>query len=177
MNTYYTRDNVLFDIRDPKVYDFIGYMVYFGSTPKEVLEHANSHDYDYWGTFLGVKDDMFDIEKDNSGWECIIPCQSQEFEGDYIPFQSKYEFIDRYYDILESFNSAEDGLSSELKLMKCGMFIQEKYSPAVYQILEIDEFSVRISKKDSIVTWYDLLKHFEFLDGSKCGKLYERLED
>ena len=79
--------------------------------------------------------------------------------------------------ILESFKSIEDGLSSELKLMKCGMFIQEKYSPAVYQVLEIDEFSVRISKKDSIVTWYDLLKHFEFLDGSKCGKLYERLED
>ena len=177
MNTYYTRDNILSDVQDPKVYAFLGDMVYFGSTPEEVLEHANSHDYDYWGTFLGVKDDMFDVEEDNSGWECIIPCQSQEFEGDYIPFQSKYEFIDRYYDILESSKSIEDELSSELKLMKCGMFIQEKYSPAVYQVLEIDNFSISISRHDSLVTWYDLLKHFEFLDGSKCGKLYERLED
>src|SRR5574344_1828480 len=103
MSTYYTDDNVLYDMQDPTVYKFSGYKVYFGDTPEEVLEHANTHDYEYWGTFLGVKDDMFDIEEDNSGWECIIPCQSQDFEGDYIPFQSEYEFIDRYYDILESY--------------------------------------------------------------------------
>ena len=84
MSTYYTEDNVLSDIQDPKVYNFLGDMVYFGDTPEEVLEHANTHDYDYWGTFLGVKDDMFDVEEDHSGWKCIIPCQSQEFEGDYI---------------------------------------------------------------------------------------------
>lgn len=173
MSTNYTRDNILFDIRDPKVDSFLGCMVYFGSTPKEVLDHANEHDYDYWGTFLGVKDGMFDVEEDNSGWEFIIPCRSQEFEGDYIPFQSEYEFIDRYYDILKSFKNAEDELPIELKLMECGMFVKEKYSPAAYQVLEINEFGVRMFKKESIITWYDLLKHFEFLDGSPCGRLME----
>ena len=177
MSTYYTEDNILSNIQDPAVYKFSGYKVYFGDTPEEVLEHANTHDYEYRGTFLGVKDDMFDVEEDNSGWRYIIPCQSQDFEGDYIPFQSEYEFIDRYYEILKSFESIEDELSSKLKLMKCGMFIKEKYSPAVYQVMKIDSFSVRISRYDSLVTWYDLLKYFEFLDGSPCGRLYERLED
>ncbi len=173
MSTYYTEDNILSNIQDPAVYKFSGYKVYFGDTPEEVLEHANAHDYEYWGTFLGVKDDMFDVEEDNSGWRYIIPCQSQDFEGDYIPFQSEYEFIDRYYEILKSFESIEDELSSKLKLMKCGMFIKEKYSPAVYQVMKIDSFSVRISRYDSLVTWYDLLKYFEFLDGSPCGRLME----
>ena len=177
MNTYYTEDNILSDIQDPKVYKFSGCMVYFGDTPEEVLEHANTHDYDYWGTFLGVKDDMFDVEEDNSGWRYIIPCQSQEFEGDYIPFQSKYEFINRYYEILKSFKDIKEELPIELKLMECGMFVKEKYSPAVYQVLEIDNFSISISRHDSLITWYDLLKHFEFPDGSPCGRLYERLED
>lgn len=177
MSTYYTEDNILSNIQDPAVYKFSGYKVYFGDTPEEVLEHANAHDYEYWGTLLGVTDGMFDVQEDNSGWRYIIPCQSQEFEGDYIPFQSKYEFIDRYYEIMESFKSIEGELPSELKLMKCGMFIQEKYSPAVYQVLEIDNFSISISRHDSLVTWHDLWKHFEFLDGSPCGRLYERWED
>ena len=177
MSTYYTRENILSDTQDPTVYNFSGYKVYFGDTPEEVLEHANSHDYEYWGTLLGVTDGMFDVQEDGSVWRCIIPCQSPEFEGDYIPFQSKYEFIDRYYEIMESFKSIEGELPSELKLMKCGMFIQEKYSPAVYQVLEIDNFSIRISRHDSLVTWHDLLKYFEFFDGSPCGRLYERSED
>lgn len=174
MNTYYTKENIMSDIDDPKVDNIIGCRVYFGETPEEVLEHANAHDYDYWGTFLGVQDGRFDVREDNSGWECIIPCQSQEFEGDYIPFDSKYEFIDRYYEIMKSFKNIEDELPSEIKLMECGMFIQEKYSPAIYQVLEINNFSISISRHDSLVTWYDLLKHFEFLDGSKCGKLYQK---
>lgn len=177
MNTHYTKNNILFNVQDPKVYDFFGCMVYFGSTPEEVLEHANVHDYDYWGTFLGVKDGMFDVKEDSSGWEYIIPCQSQEFEGDYIPFESRYEFIDKYYSILEENKSINENIPDDLKLMRCGMFIQEKYSPAIYQVLEIDNFSVKISRRDSIVTWHNLLEHFEFLDGSKCGKLYEKLED
>ena len=119
MITHYTRDNVLSDVLDPKVYKFSGCMVYYGGTPEEVLEHANSHDYEYWGTFLGVMDGMFDVQEDNSGWECIIPCQSQEFEGDYIPFQSEYEFINRYYEILKAYKGIEDELPSELKLMEC----------------------------------------------------------
>ena len=177
MSTYYTRESILSNIQDPTVYKFSGYKVYFGDTPEEVLEHANAHDYEYWGTFLGVTDGMFDVQEDNSGWRCIIPCQSQEFEGDYIPFQSEDEFINGYYEILKSFESIEDEPSSKLKLMKCGMFIKEKYSPAVYQVLEIDNFSISISRHDSLVTWYDLLKYFEFLDGSPCGRLYERSED
>ena len=172
MITHYTRDNVLSDVLDPKVDKFSGCMVYYGGTPEEVLEHANSHDYEYWGTFLGVMDGMFDVQEDNSGWECIIPCQSQEFEGDYIPFQSEYEFINRYYEILKAYKGIEDELPSELKLMECGMFVKEKYSPAVYQVLEIDTFSIKVSKHDPIVTWHGLWKHFEFLDGSPCGRLY-----
>ena len=171
MITHYTRDNVLSDVLDPRVYKFSGCMVYFGDTPEEVLEHANTHDYEYWGTFLGVTDGMFDIEEDNSGWRFMIPCQSQEFEGDYIPFQSEYEFIDRYYEILKAYRSIEDELPSELKLMECGMFLKEKYGP-IYQVLEMDGFSIRISRHDSVVTWHDLWKHFEFLDGSPCGRLY-----
>lgn len=177
MSTYYTRDSILSDMQDPTVYKFSGYKVYFGDTPEEVLEHANAHDYEYWGTFLGITDGMFDVQEDNSGWRCIIPCQSQEFEGDYIPFQSEYEFADRYYEILKDYKGIEDGwLPSTIKLMKCGMFIQEKYGPA-YQVLEMDGFSIRISRHDSIVTWHDLWKHFEFPDGSPCGRLYERSED
>ena len=172
MITHYTRDNVLSDVLDPKVDKFSGCMVYYGGTPEEVLEHANSHDYKYWGTFLGAMDGMFDVQEDNSGWECIIPCQSQEFEGDYIPFQSEYEFINRYYEILKAYKGIEDELPSELKLMECGMFIREKHSPAVYQVLEIDTFSIKVSKHDPIVTWHGLWKHFEFLDGSPCGRLY-----
>ena len=172
MITHYTRDNVLSDVLDPKVDKFSGCMVYYGGTPEEVLEHANSHDYEYWGTFLGVMDGMFDVQEDNSGWECIIPCQSQEFEGDYIPFQSEYEFINRYYEILKAYKGIEDELPSEFKLMECGMFIREKHSPAIYQVLEIDTFSIKVSKHDPIVTWHGLWKHFEFLDGSPCGRLY-----
>ena len=172
MITHSPRDNVLSDVLDPRVYKFSGCMVYYGGTPEEVLEHANSHDYEYWGTFLGVMDGMFDVQEDSSGWECIIPCQSQEFEGDYIPFQSEYEFINRYYEILKAYKGIEDELPSELKLMECGMFIREKHSPAVYQVLEIDTFSIKVSKHDPIVTWHGLWKHFEFLDGSPCGRLY-----
>ena len=177
MSTYYMRESILSDVQDPTVYKFSGSKVYFGDTPEEVLEHANAHDYEYWGTFLGVKDDMFDVEEDNSGWRCIIPCRSQEFEGDYIPFQSEYEFSDRYYEILKDYKGIEDRwLPNTIKLMKCGMFIKEKYGP-LYQVLEMDGFSIRISRHDSLVTWYDLWKYFEFPDGSPCGRLYERSEN
>lgn len=174
---HYTSENIISNICDYNLYDIIGCKVYFGDTPEEVLKFANTHDYDHWGTFLGKIDGMFDIKEDNSGWEYLIVCQTQDFEGDYIPFESKYEFIDKYYRILEKNKDINENIPDDLKLMRCGMFIQEKYSPAVYQVLEIDDLCIKISKRDSIVTWHNLLEHFEFLDGSKCGKLFERVED
>lgn len=173
MYRVYEHKDVLSYIRDPEPYYAIGQKVYFGSSEEEVLNSANTQDYDHWGTFLGIMDDVFQVKEDNQGWEYIILCDSQEFEGEYVPFESKCDFLNCYYDIFEKYVDGKSNPPGDLKLMKCGMFIREKYSPAVYQVLEIDEFGIDISKRDPLVTWHDLLEKYEFLNGSKCGKLYE----
>lgn len=165
----------IFYINDPKPYYAIGQKVYFGSSEEGVLNSANTQDYDHWGTFIGIMDDVFQIKEDNQGWEYIILCDSQEFEGEYIPFESKCDFIDHYYDIFEKYVDGKVNPPGDFKLMKWGMFIQEKYSTSVYQVLEISEFGISILERNSLlVTWHNLLEKYEFLDGSKCGKLYEK---
>ena len=151
--------------------------MYFGSSEEGVLNSANTQDYDHWGTFIGIMDDVFQIKEDNQGWEYIILCDSQEFEGEYIPFESKCDFIDYYYDIFEKYVDGKVNPPGDFKLMKFGMVIQEKYSTSVYQVLEINEFGINILKRNSLlITWHNLLEKYEFLDGSKCGKLYDKIK-
>lgn len=88
-------------------------------------------------------------------------------EVQYVPFKSAKEFVQAYT------RSKEELVRYTLEdnLVSCGMWIRNKHDGALHQVVSLERNNVIINFE---VDWESLLDHYEFLDGSPCGKLLER---
>ena len=180
----YTCKNLIIDPETQGLEDIIGKEVYYHNTPLLCLNYANEN------CCIGVlkeirKDDFYPFrveipEGGIFGFACII-LKKEESEPEYVPFESKEEFVEKYMQIKEgvAFGPFEDSL------LQCGMWLKEKGTDSdVYcTVTEIWKEGVSVGQEEVFLTegtvstdftsWRDLYMEYTFLDGSPCGKLVE----
>lgn len=184
MNEYIFEDLIM-NPKTPNLESLIGKEVYCNDVPLACLDHANEHHGA--GILREVRhestDYPFRVETSEGGilgFVCIIP-KKEESEPEYVPFESKEEFVEKYMQIKEgvAFGPFEDSL------LQCGIWLKGKESGAYYMVTEIWGCGVVISSSDMktvkigedkyytvnrVIHWKNLLQYFTFLNGSPCGK-------
>lgn len=103
---------------------------------------------------------------------------------EYVPFESKEEFIRRYTEVKEGadFDTFEDNL------FQCGMWLKDKETDSFFMVTEIWDDGVIVTDRkmkttkvrddeyftiNESTTWKELLRDYCFIDGSPCGKEVE----
>ena len=184
----YTFVDLIINPETPGLESLIGKEVYCNDVPINCIKYANEHRGA--GILREVRHESTDYpfrveipEGGILGFVCIIP-KKEESEPEYVPFESKEEFVEKYMQIKEgvAFGPFEDSL------LQCGMWLKGKESGAYYMVTEIWGCGVVISSSDMktvrigedkyytvnrVIHWKNLLQYFTFLDGSLCGKLVE----
>lgn len=84
----------------------------------------------------------------------------------YIPFSDPEEFLLHYGSSLEH---PRETLDFSYRFLE-GMWIRNKYSKTLCQVISIGEDGVYLGGIEIKVDWFWLYDEFEFLDGSPCGK-------
>ena len=189
MNEYVFEDLIMTP-KTPNLESLIGKEVYCNDVPLACLDHANEHRGA--GILREVRcesaDYPFRVEIPEGGifgFVCIIP-KKEESEPEYVPFESKEEFVEKYMQIKEgvAFGPFEDSL------LQCGIWLKERGTDSdVYcMVTEIWNDGVALGRSKTYnvqnisgeystvietTSWEDLYKGFTFLDGSPCGKLVE----
>ena len=171
----YTFADLIINPETPNLESLIGKEVYCNDVPLACLDHANEHRGA--GILREVRresaDYPFRVETSEGGilgFVCIIP-KKEEPKLEYVPFESKKEFVERYKEVMEGveFGSFEDNL------FQCGMWLKhadDDPSKSVYRLVSlIKDEGVRISEW-GFFDWGELLlAGFLFLDNTPCGKL------
>lgn len=164
----YTIKDVIIDPQDPRLEGAIGKKVYYGITPYSVLSHAKGINKDIAGTYRGISHtdivDYFLIEESQTSYDCII-LKKEEPKPKYVPFESAEEFVKEYR---KHIRATDDSIEDTLHC--CGMWIRNKHSKKLCQVVFIVETGVRIGGQNYGIDWNIMLKDFKFLDGSPCGK-------
>ena len=168
----YTFEDLIINPETPGLRGLIGKEVYYCDVPIYCIRYAND-DYS-----VGI---LRDIRKGESApfkvmtpggfllcYSCIIP-KKEDPKPEYIPFESREEFVKRYTEVKEgvSFNSFEDNL------LQCGMWLQDKEIVAKWMVTEIWNDGVVLGSGRRVIAWDELLKDYTFLDGTLCGRLKE----
>ena len=150
----YTYADVIIDPEDPRVEIKKGYY-YYGCTPKEVLEKANSNGSSFMLSSIDKSDDEpFWITVVGTRATCII--RKKEPEKKYVPFDMSND--------------------KDRQFLSC-RWIQRKNDTGTH-IYMITGFhcipgSNLIAAGNISVNPKDLLEKYEFSDGEPCGKLVE----
>ena len=180
----YTFADLIINPEAPNLESLIGKEVYFNDVPTFCIRNAND---DYMvGILMGIHKEEsapFYVEAPSGcmlNYACIIP-KKEESEPEYVPFESKEEFVEKYMQIKEgvAFGPFEDNL------LQCGMWLKEKGTDSdVYcTVTEIWKEGVSVGQEEVFLTegavstdftsWRELCMEYTFLDGSPCGKLIE----
>ena len=151
MSDKYTYADVIIDPDDPRVEIKKGYY-YYGCTPKEVLEKANSNGSSFMLSSIDKSDDEpFWITVVGTRATCII--RKKEPEKKYVPFDLTKE---------------ED----RAKLRGAWVRISD-YPSIEYQITSMNEAYVFCGGQKEGINPGLLSAGYEFVDGSPCGRLVE----
>ena len=91
--------------------------------------------------------------------------KAEKPESQYVPFESKEEFI-------EAFHYHDNDKYSEMDdiLLNYGMWLKDINSHEIFLVTGVFNQSIHICDFDSDESWGELLNEFTFLDGSPCGK-------
>ena len=84
----------------------------------------------------------------------------------YVPFSDSDEFLGHYGSSLMQPKQTLDFLYRFLD----GMWIRNRCSKTLCQVVSIGAGGVRLGGIDYEVEWNSLYRNFEFLDGTPCGK-------
>lgn len=107
--------------------------------------------------------------------------KAEKPESQYVPFESKEEFVRRYTEVKEGadFDTFEDNL------FQCGMWLKDKEIDSFLMVTEIWDDGVIVTDRkmkttkvvddeyftiNESTTWKELLRDYCFIDGSPCGK-------
>ena len=168
--TEYTYEDIIIDPNDPRLEGAIGKECYFNDSPKMILEHANNNSPNNFFSLKEINKNNeypFTDGKYEDVWTLII-IKKEEPKPEYVPFESKEEFI-------EAFHYHDNANYSETEdiLMNYGMWLKDKNSHEIFLVTGVFNQSIHICDFDSDESWGELLNEYTFLDGSPCGRLKE----
>ena len=166
----YTYEDIIMDPEDPRLEGAIGKVCYFNDSPKMILEHANNNSPNNFFSLKEINKNNeypFTDGKYEDVWTLII-IKKEEPKPEYVPFESKEEFI-------EAFHYHDNANYSETEdiLMNYGMWLKDKNSHEIFLVTGVFNQSIHICDFDSDESWGELLNEYTFLDGSPCGRLKE----
>ena len=169
----YTRENLIIDPETQGLEDVIGKEVYANDVPLYCLKCANENQQ---VSILREirKDDFFPFRVEDPdgrilGFDCII-VKKEEPKPEYVPFESRDEFIDAY----DCVNYSIKNGTIENKLLNYGgIWLKSKITSSCCMVTEIWNSGVVLAGSQNITFWDELLEAYVFFDGTPCGKLEE----
>ena len=165
----YTYKDIIIDPTSEEAKNCIGKMVYYADNPNRCLNYANND------CFRGILDRMkcgtyapFFIKGDNeTSWVCIIPFE-EELNSEYVPFKNVSEFMGTYRKI-EAIKLKKENFYLSVR----GIWLKYKATDTCLVVTEMWGNGLTIGSDTAVTRWNELLKYYEFLDGTPCGKLKE----
>ena len=180
----YTYEDIIMDPEDPRLEGAIGKVCYFNDSPKMILEHANNNSPNNFFSLKEINKNNeypFTDGKYEDVWTLII-IKKEEPKPEYVPFESKEEFIEAYhYHDNANYSETED------ILMNYGMWLWSEVDGSYKLVTEIwnagvviGDDKMRITNEEGHIdvfndttSWVKLFSEYRFLDGSPCGKEVE----
>ena len=95
----YTYEDIIMDPEDPRLEGAIGKVCYFNDSPKMILEHANNNSPNNFFSLKEINKNNeypFTDGKYEDVWTLII-IKKEEPKPEYVPFESKEEFIEAFH--------------------------------------------------------------------------------
>ena len=180
----YTYEDIIMDPEDPRLEGAIGKVCYFNDSPKMILEHANNNSPNNFFSLKEINKNNeypFTDGKYEDVWTLII-IKKEEPKPEYVPFESKEEFIEAYhYHDNANYSETED------ILMNYGMWLWSEVDGSYKLVTEIwnagvviGDDKMRITNEEGHIdvfndttSWVKLFSEYRFLDGSHCGNEVE----
>ena len=177
----YTYEDIIMDPEDPRLEGAIGKECYFSDYPKDLLRKAkNGSSEEIYCLKRIIKKNYSPFIDDDceDGWTLII-IKKEEPKPEYVPFESKEEFIEAYhYHDNANYSETED------ILMNYGMWLWSEVDGSYKLVTEIwnagvviGDDKMRITNEEGHIdvfndttSWVKLFSEYRFLDGSHCGK-------
>ena len=181
----YTYEDIIMDPEDPRLEGAIGKECYFSDYPKNLLLMARKK---LSGNPFCLKE-IFKagpspfIDENGHGW-CLIIVKKEEPKPKYVPFESKWEFIESYMDN----RSNHEYLDHQISCLG-GIWLKDKDREGAYFMVTeiwkegvvVSDIKMKTTKEgndeyyttNETTEWKELLRDYTFLDGSPCGKEVE----
>ena len=180
----YTYEDIIMDPEDPRLEGAIGKVCYFNDSPKMILEHANNNSPNNFFSLKEINKNNeypFTDGKYEDVWTLII-IKKEEPKPEYVPFESKEEFIEAYHYHDNANYSETDDI-----LLNYGMWLWSNVDGSYKLVTEIwnagvviGDDKMRITNEEGHIdvfndttSWVKLFSEYRFLDGSYCGKEVE----
>ena len=180
----YTYEDIIMDPEDPRLEGAIGKVCYFNDSPKMILEHANNNSPNNFFSLKEINKNNeypFTDGKYEDVWTLII-IKKEEPKPEYVPFESKEEFIEAFHYHDNANYSETDDI-----LLNYGMWLWSNVDGSYKLVTEIlnagvvigDDKMRRTNEEGHIdvfndtTSWVKLFSEYRFLDGSHCGKEVE----
>ena len=181
----YGYDSIIINPFKEGIESLIGKEVYFHNNPFLCLENANEGSTDNLGILEEIDKDRinpFVIKKGSAFLEysCIIE-KKEEPKPKYVPFESKWEFIESYMDN----RSNHEYLDYQISCLG-GIWLKDKDREGAYFMVTeiwnegvvVSDIKMKTTKEgndeyyttNETTEWKELLRDYTFLDGSPCGK-------
>lgn len=172
----YTYKDIIIDPNSEEAKNAVGKICYFSNSPRNILSDIYRKSA-VEGILTNMDDGYFEV--DNEGyWDCII-LKKEEPKPEYVPFESKEEFIEAYhYHDNAKYSETED------ILLNYGMWLWSNEDGSYKLVTEIwnagvviGDDKMRITNEEGHIdvfndttSWVKLFSEYRFLDGSHCGK-------
>ena len=180
----YTYEDIIMDPEDPRLEGAIGKVCYFNDSPKMILEHANNNSPNNFFSLKEINKNNeypFTDGKYEDVWTLII-IKKEEPKPEYVPFESKEEFIEAFHYHDNANYSETDDI-----LLNYGMWLWSNVDGSYKLVTEIwnagvviGDDKMRITNEEGHIdvfndttSWIKLFSEYRFLDGSHCGKEVE----
>ena len=181
----YTYEDIIIDPNDPRLEGAIGKECYFSDYPKKLLNSAIYNLPEYLDCLTDIRKEAACtfVDKNGSGWILII-IKKEEPKPKYVPFESKWEFIESYMDN----RSNHEYLDHQISCLG-GIWLKDKDREGAYFMVTeiwkegvvVSDIKMKTTKEgndeyyttNETTEWKELLRDYTFLDGTPCGKLAE----
>ena len=178
----YTYEDIIMDPEDPRLEGAIGKECYFSEYPKRLLSSARNNSPEYLDCLTDIKKEgaCTFVDKNGSAWTLII-IKKEEPKPKYVPFESKWEFIESYMDN----RSNHEYLDHQISCLG-GIWLKDKDREGAYFMVTeiwnegvvVSDIKMKTTKEgndeyyttNETTEWKELLRDYTFLDGSPCGK-------
>ena len=167
----YTYKDVIIDPTSDEAKNCIGKMVYYSDNPNGCLSSANNSNGTHCGILRGIeagKRCPFVLESSVHAWTCIIP-KKEKPKPEWVPFESAVEFLDAY----EDSTYINLGSVGNKLLSHGGIWLKYKATDTRLVVTEMWDNGLTIGSDTAVTSWNAVLKYYEFLDGTPCGKIKE----